>query len=390
MSKQVPPKKSEAKKPVSEKPEKGNGTLLARWFVIGDIHLKRTDPLGVVGKDGFNTRLTDRIEALRAIINAAVEQKATHIVLLGDIYDAVNPPEALQRLFWDAMEPVLHLPIRIIIGNHDSTKQVYNFSGNEVLLPAKTVLVHKEEYIETLYARDIDKELTIQYIPYKSTADEVLKELSANKKEPDLLFGHFEIAGAELASDNAIIRQGVDRDAVRGRLVWLGHIHKFQEFRPGFGYIGSLVQCDFGEVNNTKVFGIIDICTDGEIKYRYQEIPQRPMEVYDVKESDLDNLYLSENIPKELTTDGTLLKFRFVGSPEWIRSLDKVGFKKRFSKALRVVTEDIKLDSDRKKSEYATSLISDHVHHHTKEKKKGQEYLEAGLEIAAAVAEVEL
>jgi len=110
---------------------------------------------------------------------------------------------------------------------------------------------------------------------------------------------------------------------------------------------------------------------------------------YNVQEDDPNNLYISEKIPEELKQKGVLIKFRLVGSYEWVKSVDKAKFRKRFKNAIRVVFEDVKLDTDRKKENVeVTSKMEDRVHLHVQEKKKEKEYLTVGLELAKSAQAV--
>lgn len=379
-------KKAVKKKPPQTADIDVNVKIMYRFVVVGDLHLRRTDPLGIVEDDGMNSRLRDKLNSLQTIIQYACENNASHLVFLGDVFDAINPPEWLKKLFWETVKPALqrNIQVRIIIGNHDRTGMTYNFSGDAVIV-SDNIKIFTDHCIEDqkLPGRP-QQDMRVWYLPYKKQED-ILENLhcASSSCVPDIVFGHFEIDGAELAPDNTQIRHGVDQKEVPGRLVWLGHIHKFQEFRAGFAYIGSCVKCDFGEVNNQKVFGKVDIYEDGQMKFQYNEIPQRPMYQYNVQEDDPNNLYISEQIPKELKQKGVLIKFKLIGSAEWVKSIDKFKFRKRFKNAVRVVFQDVKVDTDRKKTqEINTSKMEDHVHFHIKEKKKGKEYLTPGLELA--------
>jgi DNA repair exonuclease SbcCD nuclease subunit len=340
---------------------------------IGDLHLRRTDPLGVIEHDGINTRLKDKLEALRICIKYACELKAM-IVFLGDVFDAINPPEWLKRLFWEELSPSqkLGVPIKILIGNHDRTGLTYNFSSDEKIIPKNIEIISepKTEFVD-------DKK--ILYLPYGN------HEFISECIEPsDITFGHLEISGAQLAPDNTNMRHGLSKNLFKSDITLLGHIHKFQEFRKFFGYIGSCVKCNFGEVSNKKVFGIVDT---NEMSVQYIEIPQRKMYVINIKEDDADNLYLSNKIPEYLLDKGILIKFNLVGSTEWIRSIDKHKFSKRFKKALKVIIDEKRVDGNKKNIELKTVKMEDHIYSFVKDKNKDKTYLTAGLEIAKSAQE---
>lgn len=355
-------------------------------FVLGDSHLKRVDPLGIVGSEGINTRLIDKIQTISFFVDQALEGHASHIVFLGDTYDAVNPPEFLRKAFWEAIGPAIKagIAIRILIGNHDTTGAVSNFFGESSIMPQNVKIINSV-YKEKVSYNGKNKDLV--YVPYarKEMLATWFAELKASDKA-DILFGHFEVEGAELAPDNSKIQEGFSREDISSLadIVWLGHIHKFQEI-GNITYIGSMVRCDFGEVSNHKKFGIIS----GSVT-TFCDIPQRSMHNVIISETDSSNLYLSENIPKEYLESGVLLKFVFEGSEMWLRSIDKAAFKRRFPKAMRIVFDSKKIDADRKEAAVVTSNMIDRVYAKVKEKNKDKDHLEVGLLIAKEVAEIEL
>jgi DNA repair exonuclease SbcCD nuclease subunit len=298
------------------------------------------------------------------------------IVFLGDTFHALNPSETLRRMFWRALKPAKDqkLDIRILIGNHDTTGQSYNFSSDKEILSPNIRVIQTYES-ETFGAQ------TVHYFPF-APKDQIL-EWFKKVKDSDLTLAHFEIENAELAPDNMTIRQGLRLSDIKG-MCFSGHIHKHQILRqnPIVAYVGSNVKCDFGEVNNRKVFAVV-----GQ-KVEFIDIPQRPMYQAEINEK-APAMLTSELTPKEYYEKGVLLKFKFVGSKEWCKSIDKTKFKKRFKNAIRVITEDQCLDTDRKDS-VITSNMEERVHHYVKEKQRGKPYLDVGVEIAKVVDEVEL
>ena len=358
--------------------------IIYRMVVVPDIHLKRTDPLGVIGEDGLNTRLRDKLNAVGHCVKTAVEKEATHLVFLGDIFETINPSEKLRELFWSEVAPAIEkdIEIRIIIGNHDMTGQTHNLASDK-LTARKSIQIYGSGS-HTEYLQVEDKQIVVNYIPYTEDKPHF-------HENTDILFAHLEVDGAILGDDNMPMRNPLKPKDIPGRLRWLGHIHKFQEFKPGFGYLGSCTQCGFGEVGQKKFFGVCDIMNDSKITFAYEEIPQRPMYQVQVEESNPDNLYISEAVPKNLQVKGALLKFKFVGSREWLQSVDKHSFKKRFGNAMKVEIADEKLDTDRVETlENKSASMEERVHLYAGTKKKGKEFLEVGVELAKLAKEIEL
>lgn len=78
--------------------------------------------------------------------------------------------------------------------------------------------------------------------------------------ERRVLLGHFQVVGCQLNSGQALL--GVPREAVeKYSLALLGHVHKPQQVGRNAFYVGSPFQQNFGEKNEQKRVGILDLET---------------------------------------------------------------------------------------------------------------------------------
>ena len=183
-----------------------NTHFVERHVVIGDLHLRRTDPLGIIEQDGLNTRLKDKLQALNYAVTFAIKNRASHIDILGDVFEAVNPPENLKRLFWISVRPAIDagMWVTILIGNHDTTGEFFNFAGDSLIAHERVRIVNKQALL--VYTSDAEKSRTsVLYMPYLHQ-DDLLTQLNkymSKTGKPSIILGHFEIEGAELAPDNA-------------------------------------------------------------------------------------------------------------------------------------------------------------------------------------------
>ena len=72
-----------------------------------------------------------------------------------------------------------------------------------------------------------------------------------------ILLGHFSIQGA--TAHGVTLQDGLANDDIpKVDAAFFGHIHKFQELKPGCFYVGSPFQQDFGEMNDTKYVMVLD------------------------------------------------------------------------------------------------------------------------------------
>lgn len=344
-----------------------------KFAIIPDIHLKRTDSLGIIGKDGMNTRLKDKLEAIHFCIDYAVKNSCDYVVFLGDIFETINPSEKLRQLFWKELAPILDRQIRIVLGNHDMTGSSYNLSGDKIIC-GDNIRIYNESQSENI------ENVVVNYVPYSESPE-------FNSKA-DIVFGHIEVSGAVMGSDNRNMVAEIKKSEVPGRFVCLGHIHKFQELSPGFTYLGSCTRCNFGEVSEKKFMCCCEVVGRG-INYSYIEIPQRPMIVKEIKEDDKNNLYISEKIPQELDVEGALLKFKLVGSREWLRSIDKKSFSYRFKNALKVEFSDTKIDTDSVGTESNVMGMEERIRIYANKKRK-KSYIDSGVEIMKQAKEIEV
>lgn len=353
---------------------------MRKHYLLGDIHLKRTDPLGIINAEGVNTRLLDKLNIIETIALEASRNKANKVILLGDVFDSVNPPERLKKAFWRAIYPVIesNIELVIILGNHDITGQIYNFASDEVILNKNIKIISKITVLDDC--------ICVPYLP----KEEILKESAVfNKNLP--IYGHIEVEGVELGVDNSPLTQAVPVNIFPTTVpIVLGHIHKFQKLTNNITYLGSCIQADFGEANLNKWAYTIEYKSERTVVHTMIEIPQRPMYNVIIKEgTESEKILTTNEVPKEYLENGVLLKFNFEGSKEWVNSINKVMFKKRFPNAMRVSFSKTYLDVGRKEINL-TSNMDERVINYTKEKNKGESYQELGLSIAAMVREVEL
>lgn len=359
-----------------------------KFFVLGDQHLKNQDHLGVITKQGVNSRLLDKIAVLDSFIKQAILEKATDIVLLGDIFHGFSPDERVRKIFWKTMASAIKSGIHIYImrGNHDTYGETANLDAEEPILASTVKILPNDLYTEVFDKAKIGQNtLKIAFIPYKDDA-EIIKNYAEKCKDCHIVFGHIEIAGATLGADNHQMRSEVPKTLFNTQLlVWLGHIHKHQEIEANrFAYLGSTTKCDFAEREDRKVYGIIDISNNGEIKTEFRDIPQRPMIQVDVLEEDVTNLYNAKEIPDSINISGALLKLMLIGSSSWMKTINRVKFKKRFTKVLKVSFGDKKTDTvEQTVIGTNSSLMEDRVKVFNESRSKGPEYLKVGLELTS-------
>ncbi|MDO8640060.1 MAG: metallophosphoesterase [Nitrosarchaeum sp.] len=241
---------------------------------IGDYPYGRTDT-----DTGLNTRLLDTLNNLDQTIDYAIEKKVDVFVIAGDIYRVKNPTSKVRKPLAARLKRIIKANISTILmtGNHDmtiSSDGAHAMSEMEELadlidglkvvsVPSSIVVDNTRLFLLPFVNRGNEGLLTVQQM----TEYQNQKILEFNKTDCDekykIFFGHF-------GTDKSVMGNSFDLDMSddenenKVRLsafddgnwtkVYLGHIHKQQEFNKIARHIGSTSRIDFAEEHEEKGF----------------------------------------------------------------------------------------------------------------------------------------
>ena len=253
-----------------------------------------------IGKKLGRIDRRDEVEkALDELVGIADSNDVDAVLVAGDLFDRGTPPLDSLRLVLDALTRLAAGGRKVVAipGNHDSPELF------KVLAPLldklDITLVHKplrpdEGGIVTVPSRDGSMSARVACVPfiheafvidvmeapeqgYKSYADRIraITRFYADwmvehpdPKAVDLLMGHFMVHGAVPGGSERELHIGeaymANADAIPPDLKYaaLGHIHLAQD-APGSAtparFCGSLLQLDFGEVDQDKSVCIVDV-----------------------------------------------------------------------------------------------------------------------------------
>jgi hypothetical protein len=109
-----------------------------------------------------------------------------------------------------------------------------------------------------------DSDAVFVFAAYPGNYTKLTEELTVithkYRNSPLVLFGHFQVIGAQLNSGLAY--DGVPRELLtRFKAGFLGHVHKPQSIVPGVFYVGSPFQQNFGESYELKRVAVFDTKT---------------------------------------------------------------------------------------------------------------------------------
>jgi len=264
--------------------------------------------------------------ALDEILKYAKEFEVDAIFVSGDIFDVPNPTTEAERVAYDFFYKLnqLSIPSIAIAGNHDSANRIdslahlLSLAGVRALGRPRIAEEGGIVNLETasgklcvgampfaserklLAAEDVwNKEALEQRNDYKSLVTYVLQDL-ANAFKSDavnVILAHMTVDGAKFTGSEAAFYSGavyslsgqsIPSDC---QYVGLGHIHRPQQISnaaPTY-YAGSLIQVDFGEVDEEKGFNLIEVETGRPAKVQFQPLTcHKPLKLVECHLEQLD------------------------------------------------------------------------------------------------------
>jgi exonuclease SbcD len=316
-----------------------------------DIHVGYETHGRLDAASGLNSRLLDFERSFKFMTDYAVRENIDLFLFCGDAYRDAMPSPTEQKIFANALKPVVKagIPIVMLVGNHDNpisfgkassidifssmqTDNVFIFtkpdvkdietkSGKVRLValpwPIKSNLFARDEY-KNLSPDDLKSTIERRYIDYvKSQADAVAEE---KLNFPTVLAAHLHL-------DEAVLSEGSERVTLLTKdptfpaqtlarpefsYVALGHIHKHQNLNatssPPVVYSGSIERISFGEVGQAKGFVIVEIDEAKKATFRHIETPARDFISIDTnaRTSDDPTSLVLEDIAKENVKDAVV------------------------------------------------------------------------------------
>lgn len=276
---------------------------------FADLHLGvesygRIDPA-----TGLSSRFLDFRNALREVVDCALENEVDLVLFCGDAYKSRNPSQTQQREFAREIRRLTEngIPVFLLIGNHDlptaigraTTVEIFNTLAIRNIFVSAEPEMHRIETrhgslqlislpwtkpgsILTEEARDLPLEKLNEKLG--EFINSKLKRLThlADPNLPTILAGHFSLSTASLGSERGLIlgkEPVLPQSSLTGPefdYVALGHIHKPQilSLNPPIVYSGSLQPIDFNDEGEKKGFYLVEL-ERGRAEYEFHPVKTR-------------------------------------------------------------------------------------------------------------------
>ncbi len=214
---------------------------------VSDIHLGfRTYEKR---QGGYNARELDVYKSFASFISKAVEMSPDAVVVAGDLFDSVNPPNRALRL--SLMLGNFKCPVLVISGNHDRAKtgeespvEILRSVGVEVFTEPGTIEIGGLKFFCAPYECDLEP--------------------------ADILVGHLQIAGPKEYNFAKTIKISADDYAY----VALGDLHRYYT-TDNICYPGSLSRLDFSQEGQEVGFLEVNISDTEEGSIKFHSMPSR-------------------------------------------------------------------------------------------------------------------
>ncbi len=356
------------------------------------------------GKDdterGINSRWIDFERCFKFMVNYAIKEDIDLFLFCGDAYRDASPSPTEQRIFAQAIRPLLDkkIPIVMLVGNHDfpiafgkaSSINIFAELSNSVYVfekPGVRDFETKSGKVRIvalpwanrsrLFAREEFSKLTTEQVRnkmleiYTSFIDvEATKIREESLAYPAILAMHAHVDGAELTegSEKPLIES---RDIIvplsqllrrEFSYVALGHFHRHQDLnqgsQPPVVYSGSIERISFNELNQPKGFVLVEIDEKKRATYKHIQTPARNMISIDV-DTRFSKNPLEKIIKKIDETDfkDAIVRVRIKCKAEQRKDINLNQVRERLKEAfivseMKIETDEAKPDKSNIKLEY--------------------------------------
>jgi DNA repair protein SbcD/Mre11 len=242
------------------------------------------------------SRLDEFAAALSEVAEIARDRRVDAVLIAGDVFDSPAPPAEAEKLVYDFLARLLpeRIACVLIAGNHDHPRKLAAlaelleglriFVRADVRPPDQGGVVH-------VPSRDGASEARVAVLPfvperkvvdacqllgpehewyeeYARRLEQVLARLTAGftPKTVNLVVGHLLISGARVGTGERPLHLGevygvnAQQLPANAQYIALGHLHRPQEVMAPSRtfYSGSLLELDFGELEQEKRVVVVD------------------------------------------------------------------------------------------------------------------------------------
>lgn len=320
-----------------------------KCVIFSDIQYNNWEEFSRTLPNGINSRFQDQLNVQEEIFEFAKAQKATGedvlLIHTGDLFESMTE-KISKQVFLNVFDKFAtfskeQIPIVLLVGNHDWVDKTETSHMIEPFKEIENVLIVDKPMVQLL-----DDE-ALAFIPYtgkdfRKAVKELKSQIGQHRNK--YLFSHQGVSGVRVGPRDVILKNeynyndfGIDFFDI----VFNGHYHKMQIHGAGFVIVGSSLQKDFGEREDTKGFWLLDT----------KKNPQRPTfhktHAPQFHKYQVDRL---DQLPSNLGCD--------TNDFMWIVSTDLTEAELQGALAGKVNLDHIRIDIEQKKEQRTRTDIS--------------------------------
>lgn len=241
----------------------------------------------------------------------------------GDIFTSRKSQTQIVLNTFDDILDDLQSKVHLIPGNHDKT----NYESSRSYLDSYRH--HPNVRLFHNYGGAPIGDVTIHMLPFFSEGGEYVKRLyemvndehlSWNKK--NVLLTHVGVNGVK-NNDKSVVINSIKQELFdKWDLIIIGHYHNRSLLGDRMCYIGSSYQGNFGEDSSKGCAILYDDLSLEYIKFDFPEYQVYEIDIDNRTSDQLDELHL------ECANNGNFVRFKFFGTEEKLKALDKQKYQK--------------------------------------------------------------
>jgi exonuclease SbcD len=346
----------------------------AQVIHVSDIHFGSGESHGYINPEtGLNVRFEDFVEALRKVVDYAIDIEADLFLFSGDAYKTASPEPVYQKMFARELRRLSAAGVNtiLVVGNHD---QIMRGTGSHAMSVFQSLEVPGVITIDRPMSLRLSTkrgDLQVIGLPHITRHHLLTLEKYANASAAQVdgllvehvhsvLKGYYEeldpglptLVTAHMTLDRAVA--GIEQELLVGYTltfpadifidkrvdyVALGHVHRHQVINaaePAIVYSGSLERVDFGEEKEDKGFVHVQL-ERAATTYEFRSIGPRKFVTVDIDVSEAENPTgdICRAIEKSLTP-GCVLRVRYRIGQDQFELIDEAKIRHAAKPALSI------------------------------------------------------
>lgn len=325
--------------------------------VVADLHIGNVSGCldSVFGDEIIASRTVDILKRFSAMVRKL--GRGDHLIIAGDVYHRARPSNIDEITFFECLNVCREREVRVTVipGNHDCNTRD---AATAVLKSARLdhVDVIHEPWVGPIGGVNM---ALMPHLP-KPALDKIIEDhgsyslymahLLRDYPQVNLLIGHAMVAGS--GYENEIFFDAADAmefhidhfDTTGIKTAILGHIHDNSVYKSADGsrvvyYPGSIVTNNFGEIDDDKMYALIDPKDPSKVSFREFEPDETVYREVTVDLVTKDTFDPDEELVRELA-EGAAIKV-IVHTWDYAR-VDTMAIRKRFNQYGKVVKFEIR------------------------------------------------